>query len=117
MPTAILEAVIDIAPDWMMFGTYLGIPYPKLQAIGGPTDVGTCMLATLNKWITLKPQEATIHNLVSAVRGEIVVNEALAQSIEEYPWTHNKVFIQFVWSCIYTIIIVVLDFLLPDNNS
>ena len=78
----ILEALRDIAHDWMMFGTHLGIPYHKLQEIGGPTNVGTCMLATLNEWISLKPQEATIHNLISAIRGPVIENNLLAQHIE-----------------------------------
>ena len=82
VPAPILEAVREVAHDWMMFGTFLGVPYRKLQEIGGPTNVGTCMLATLNEWITLRPQEATIHNLITAIRGPIIGNELLAQCIE-----------------------------------
>ena len=83
MPAPVLEAVIDIAHDWMMFGTYLGVPYHKLQAIGGPTNTGTCMLATLNEWIALKPQEATIQNLMHAVGGPLIGNMSLVQHIKD----------------------------------
>ena len=82
MPAEILEALKDIASDWMMLGTYLGIPYRKLQEIDGVTKTGTCMLATLNEWISLRPQEATIHVLIGAVRSGIIDNETLAQHIE-----------------------------------
>ena len=83
MPAPVLEAVMDIAYNWMMFGTFLGIPYDKLQAIGEPTNAGTCMLATLNEWITFKPQEATILNLICAVGGSLIGNMPLVQRIKE----------------------------------
>ena len=84
MPAPVLEAVMDITHDWMMFGTYLGIPYHKLKAIREPKP-GECMLATLNKWIALKPQEATIHNLLHAVGGPLIGNKSLVQQIENDP--------------------------------
>ena len=71
----IIEAVRD---DWKRFGIYLGIPDHKLQEI----ETSTCMFQTLHDWIALKSQEATIHNLISALRGPIIKNESLAQSIE-----------------------------------
>ena len=85
-PAVILEAVTGIAYQWRMFGTYLGVPYHKLKEIEDPsTTAQECMLETLNVWINSKPKEATIHNLISAIRGPIIDNELLAQCIEGDP--------------------------------
>ena len=80
---AILETVKDIAHKWKEFGIYLGIPHDQLQAIQGPVASNEiCMYETLITWISLKPQDATIHNLISAIRGPLIDNELLAQYIE-----------------------------------
>ena len=81
VPAQVLEAVRDVAHDWMMFGIYLGVPYDRLLEIGGASDAGLCTMATLHTWITGTPQEATVHNLTSAVGGPLIGNKDLAQRI------------------------------------
>ena len=83
MPAEVLGTLRDITNNWMMFGTYLGIPYHRLQEIDEATKMGVLMLGVLNEWIHLKPEEATIQALIGAVRSPAIINnESLAQRIE-----------------------------------
>lgn len=81
----VIDAVCDLAADWMLFGAYLEIPSSKLQTLENCTTCEKCMYKTLNEWVTLKVKEATIENLIAAVRSRIVDNESLAQTIENDP--------------------------------
>ena len=83
IPGAILEAVKDIAYKWKEFGICLGIPHDQLQIIQGPDNSNEiCMYETLIMWTSLKPQDATIGALLSAIGGPLVDNESLAQHIK-----------------------------------
>ena len=83
MPAEILEALRDIASDWMMLGIFLGVPHSKLKALQDPANTNViCMYETLHKWISWKSEEATIQALIGAVRSGIIDNESLAQHME-----------------------------------
>ena len=97
LPELVLDAVVDIAPNWMLLGFYLQIPYHVLQTIR--LSSATCqihMLTTLNEWVVLKGRGATIQNFIVTVRSKIK-SEVLAQYIENDPiveeWFKGKIYI------------------------
>ena len=81
VPVCVLEAVRDVAHRWKTFGLYLDIPLDRLKEIGDDAKNEECMIDTLDAWITGTPHEATVHNLISAVRGSLISNKDLAQRI------------------------------------
>ena len=85
----IFEVLRDIAVMWRKLGVFLGIPHHTIREIHSD-DVEMHMydqymyklLPVLYEWISSKPEEATIDNLISAIH--LAVGRSLAYSIEHW---------------------------------
>lgn len=71
----------DVASRWGKFCHHL---CPRhFHEIRSPLEFTKYLIrAPLYTWITLKPKEATIHNLISVIRSPRIADEALAQLVE-----------------------------------
>lgn len=70
-----------VASRWNQLGLQLGVPYDTIQEIGGGSGVADCLMELLGEWIRIKPNEATIQNILKALKS--IDDYALAEKLPE----------------------------------
>ena len=71
----------QLAPKWLTFGVHLGVPYDRLKGLQEEDSmVDRCFIDVLGTW--LNGEDATVENLVEALRCPGVDQKRLAKEIE-----------------------------------
>ena len=93
----LLQDLHELAPQWRIFGIYLGVPIDKLDGLQGEASmVDRCFVSVLVMWLN---GGGSVEQLIKALRSPGVNHGRLAAEIERK--RSGELFLQFLRSKAY----------------